>query len=156
MIKKIISGLQSGADEAAADVAIFLGIDQNGHVPYGAFNERGKIVGPYKYIETNSKKYELRTYLNVKCSDATIIFSYGRPTGGTYLTIKYCDEAAKPYLYIDLFKYKNEKEILKWLKEVQPSTLNVAGSRESKHPGIYRAVRFILTEVLMKFNGIKE
>jgi len=43
MIKKIISGRQTGADRAALDVAIKLGIPHGGWIPKGRETEDGKL-----------------------------------------------------------------------------------------------------------------
>lgn len=154
VIKYIQSGYQTGADIAAIDSAVFLNIDYGGWVPKGAFNERGKLVD-INYKETPSGGYLERTMFNVRDSDATLIFSYGKVTGGSYRTMEYCKQYNKPHLYIDLTKLKTNNPITKWLKEHKPTILNVAGSRESKHPGIYKVVRYTLIEVLIQHNGIK-
>lgn len=155
MIKTIVSGGQTGSDQAAWDAAIFTGIAQDGWVPKGSYSEAGKINSvTYKFKETASSGYLERTALNVKESDATLLFSYGKPTGGTLRTIEYCTEYNKPFLYIDLKKYKTIKPIIKWLKEVKPTVLNIAGSRESKFPGIYKVTRLIIIDVLMEYNGL--
>jgi predicted Rossmann-fold nucleotide-binding protein len=47
MIEKIISGGQTGADRAALDVAIKLGIPYGGWIPKGRITEEGSL--PEKY-----------------------------------------------------------------------------------------------------------
>lgn len=157
MIDKIISGGQTGADEAALDSALFLSIEIGGWIPKGGYNEKGKIcLLTYNTLkETESSGYLQRTELNVKGSNATLLFSFGKPETGTLRTIEFCQLHNKPYLYVDLLKYKTYKPIVKWLKEVQPEILNIAGSRESKFPGIYKIVRFILIDLLIEINKIK-
>lgn len=44
MIKKIISGGQTGADQAALDVAIKLGIPHGGWIPKGRKTEDGPLT----------------------------------------------------------------------------------------------------------------
>jgi hypothetical protein len=48
MLKKIISGGQTGADQAALDVAIKLGISHGGWIPKGRITEKGTL--PHKYL----------------------------------------------------------------------------------------------------------
>jgi len=43
MVKKIISGGQTGADQAALDVAIQLGISHGGWIPKGRLTENGML-----------------------------------------------------------------------------------------------------------------
>lgn len=150
----------TGVDLAGIDAAIFLGVESGGWVPRFKFNEKGKIPEGYNCKETPHKDYKERTLWNVQDSDATLLFSYGKPTGGTELTIKYCQEYNKPYHYVDLVKYKLDeikttKSAVSWLKKTDPSILNIAGSRESKFPGIYTISRFIIIELLVKHNKIK-
>ena len=47
MIEKIISGGQTGADRAALDVAIELGIPHGGWIPKGRKTEDGRLPDQY-------------------------------------------------------------------------------------------------------------
>lgn len=164
MITKVVSGLQLGADCAGSDAAIFLDIESSGWVPLGAFNEGGKIPLSYSFQETLHRDYKERTLWNVRDSDATIIFSYGKLTGGSAYTVKCCESLGKEYLYIDLAKFNIDselerlriiKKIKNWFGRIEPNVLNVAGSRESKFPGIYIKVRHLMVEALVLHNKIK-
>ena len=72
MIKKIISGGQTGADRAALDVAIELGIPHGGWVPKGRMAEDGRLPGNYRLSETSTIDYNQRTELNVIDSEGTL------------------------------------------------------------------------------------
>ena len=67
MIKKIISGGQTGADQAGLDVAIELGIPHGGWIPKGRKTENGTLPVKYKLTEMNSASYpnakKFRNYL---------------------------------------------------------------------------------------------
>ena len=54
----------------------------------------------------------------------------------------------KPCLHSDIGLVPEEKAIQSWLARVKPAVLNIAGSRESKSPGIYTTVLRVLTEAL--------
>jgi hypothetical protein len=54
MIKKIISGGQTGADRAALDVAIEYGIPHGGWVPRGRKTEDGRLSERYHLKEIQS------------------------------------------------------------------------------------------------------
>jgi hypothetical protein len=73
-------------------------------------------------------------------------------TAGTALTLKLAKEKAKPYFLVDLNHITNStyKQAVDWLKEHKISTLNVAGSRESTSPGIYKQAYFFLEKLLRK------
>ena len=88
MIKKIISGGQTGADRAALDVAIKFNIPHGGWIPKGRIAEDGPLPDKYQLQEMPTSSYPKRTEQNVIDSDGTLIFSRGKPTGGTDYTRK--------------------------------------------------------------------
>ena len=81
MIDKIISGGQTGADRAALDVAIELGIPHGGWVPKGRKTEAGRLPAKYQLKEMPTDSYPERTEQNVLDSDGTLIISHGSLTG---------------------------------------------------------------------------
>src|SRR3954454_8651242 len=90
MFTKIVSGGQTGVDRAALDVALALGIPCGGWCPKGRKAEDGPIEDRYPLSETPSSDYRQRTLWNIRDSDATLILTWGEPTGGTLLTVKEC------------------------------------------------------------------
>ena len=140
---KIISGGQTGVDRAGLDFAMAFGIDHGGWCPAGRLSEDGTIPSRYGLQETDSPDYPVRTEQNIVDSDATLILNEGKIKGGTALTRKTCKRLEKPYLVVDLSAFDTD-ELTKWLGQVKPNTLNVAGPRESGAPGIYeRALDFL-------------
>lgn len=137
---KIISGGQTGADQAALDAALKLNIETGGWCPRGCLTEDGPnydLIKVYKLKETSSDKYPQRTYFNVRDSDGTIRVANDLQSPGQKLTLKAINFYNKPYIDI---KLNEDVEISKWLKDNDIRTLNVAGNRESKCPGIYKYV----------------
>jgi predicted Rossmann-fold nucleotide-binding protein len=142
---KIISGGQTGVDRAALDAALTLGISCGGWCPKGRRAEDGPIPDRYPVKETESASYPVRTEMNVRDSDGTLILTWGRPTGGTALTIRLTRRHKKPSLIIDLKKPADPSSLMNWLEKKQIGVLNVAGPRESEYPGISRlAFEFLL------------
>jgi hypothetical protein len=88
MIKKIISGGQTGTDRAALDAAIKLSIPHGGWIPKGQKGEDGPLPAKYKSQEMPTASYPKRTEKNVIDSDGTLIISRGKPTGGSDYTRK--------------------------------------------------------------------
>src|ERR1700754_3171011 len=85
----IISGGQTGADRAALDFALALGISHGGWCPRQRRAEDGVIPDQYLLSETPSSHYSQRTEWNVRDSDATVVFSIRSGlTGGTRLTFE--------------------------------------------------------------------
>jgi predicted Rossmann-fold nucleotide-binding protein len=147
MLQKIISGGQTGADRAALDVAIKMGIPHGGWVPKGRKTEKGRLPARYQLKEIHTVDYAQRTELNVMDSDATLLFSHGTVKGGSALTRTLAKNHHKPCLHMDLNEIDEDKatEMIKqWLQTRNVRILNVAGPRESEDPLIYDCVKKIL------------
>jgi hypothetical protein len=144
MLTKIISGAQTGADRAGLDVALDLGLDVGGTVPKGRRTDDGPLTDDemkkYKLVEHSSSAYPPRTAENVRNSDGTVLFGrMGSP--GCKLTIRLCVQFDKPYLV-----NPNAQFLREWVEYRGIKTLNVAGNRERKNPGIYQLVNTTLWE----------
>jgi len=137
----IVSGGQTGADRAALDFAIeHDGYTHGGWAPRGREAEDGPIPLKYQLIELTDGGYRRRTKLNVLDSDGTLIVNLGILGGGTLLTQGFAQKMGKPCLVVQLdFGITAEvtRDILTWINGNAIRTLNVAGPRESKRPGIY-------------------
>lgn len=146
---KIVSGGQTGVDRAALDVALRLGIACGGWVPRGRRAEDGRIPSTYPLREAASWKYDVRTRLNIRDADATLILTRGTPTGGgTALTIAIAEKLARPCRVVDLDAEPDPEHVGRWLDDTGVNVLNVAGPRESGCPGIYAAATTFLQALL--------
>jgi len=147
---KIISGGQTGADQAALDAAITLGISHGGWLPRGRKTEAGPLAHKYRLKELPSTKYRDRTEKNIQESDGTLIISLGPLTGGSALTEALALRHNCPCLHLNLQLVDQAQviaAITKWLTEYQITIVNVAGSRASSEPRIYQAVFDLLLAV---------
>jgi hypothetical protein len=152
MIKKIISGGQTGADQAALDAAINYNFPYGGWIPKGRITEAGPLDRTYQLQEMPTDRYPVRTEQNVIDSDGTLILSHGKLTGGSAYTKKMAVKHKKPFLHVDLDKimgFQAITEIHSWVIDKNIAVLNVAGPRASKDREIYNAVRFIIAGVLV-------
>ncbi len=152
LIKKIISGGQTGADRGGLDAAKELGVPTGGHVPKYFKTETGpdESLRDYGLIETESENYEERTILNVTNSDGTVIFCNIDENGliigeGTMFTFYTAEGMFRPVIV-----NPDEKNFHAWLKDNNIHTLNVAGNRESISPGIHANTRNFLVKALSK------
>ncbi len=102
MIKKIISGGQTGADQAGLDAAIKLDIPHGGWIPKGRLTENSPLPDKYQLDEMPTISYIDRTEQNVVDSDGTLIVSHGKLTGGSKLTRELAMENGQTWLHIDL------------------------------------------------------
>lgn len=147
---KVISGGQTGADRAALDAALACGVAIGGWVPKGRKAEDGRISDTYSLIEMPTVDYPARTRKNIEESDATFVLTTAKQSPGTVLTLRLCKEIGKPFWTIaaDMKLTKNVVMITKrWIDIGDFKTLNVAGPRESKCPGIYKAAYDFLIQV---------
>lgn len=147
LIDKIVSGGQTGADRAALDWACRRGVAHGGWCPKGRLAADGPLAAHYQLRETDSTGYRQRTKLNVRDSNATLIFNVGVLDGGTLQTVRFAQTLGKPHLVAQLNELAPEsvvQQIRVWLAEGQFNVLNVAGPREEKRPGVYACVAALL------------
>ena len=150
MIRKIISGGQTGADQAALDAAIKLGIPHGGWIPEGRLTENGPLPDKYQMAEMPGPAYAQRTEQNVVDSNGTLIISHGDLSDGSAHTRKMAIKHHRPWLHIDLSKtpaFKAAALICSWIDENAIEILNVAGPRASKDDQIYPAVLKLIESV---------
>jgi hypothetical protein len=143
MVKKIISGGQTGADLAALDFAIEFKIPHGGWIPKGRRTESGPLPEKYQLTETLEGGYSERTRLNILSADGTLIGSHGPLTGGSELTKTLADRTGKQVIHIDFnltAAFQASGRLTRWLSLNKIEVLNVAGPRASKDPLIYEAV----------------
>lgn len=137
--ERIVSGGQTGADRAALDFAIRHGYPHGGWAPRGREAEDGCISPRYQLTELEGG-YRQRTRRNVEDSDGTLIVNLGALDGGTLATKEFAEKAGKPFFVVqvdDGLTVQMAADVLAWLQAHDIKTLNVAGPRESKRPGIY-------------------
>jgi hypothetical protein len=144
MFTKIVSGGQTGVDRAALDVALELGVPCGGWCPQGRRAEDGRIDDRYPLNETPWDGYPQRTEWNVRDSDGTLVLHRGRARGGTALTLRLARRYGRPALAVDLATAPAAGVVRQWIAREGIARLNVAGPRESEHPGIgAQAARFL-------------
>lgn len=153
MIEKIVSGGQTGADRAALDVAIRLGIPHGGWVPKGRTTEAGVLPDTYHMREMPTADYAQRTEQNVLDSDGTVIVSHGSLDGGSALTETLAREHGRPHIHLDMdtLSVSDAANTLKgWIEDNAIRVLNVAGPRESRDPDVYRVTAAVLETFFSK------
>ncbi len=139
MIEKIISGGQTGADRAALDFALALGIPHGGWCPRGRLAEDGIIAAQYLLAETPGPDFAQRTEWNVRDSDGTVIFSIAtKLSGGSKRTAEFAVQYRKPWVHLSRQEHGQSaaQKLSDFLIEHQIKTLNVAGPRQSEEPEV--------------------
>jgi len=147
VIRKIISGGQTGADRAALDFAVKHNIPHGGWIPKGRKTEAGMLPTKYNLQEMPTPEYTKCTEKNVLNADGTLILSHGPLTGGSALTVSIATRNCKPHLHIDFEQgplSEAAQRIRQWLQNNDIKVLNVAGPRASKDAAIYQDVIALL------------
>ncbi len=151
MLEKIISGGQTGADQAALDAAIKFCIPHGGWIPRGRKTENGPLPAFYQLQETGSADYRERTRKNILDSHGTVIFTRAGLTGGSKLTKALALRHGMPHCHIDLVAIQGfgaSMALHSFVMEHHIGILNVAGSRESHDFYIYVDVKTVMETFL--------
>jgi hypothetical protein len=149
----VISGAQTGVDQAALRAARACGVATAGWAPLGYMTEDGPAtwLADYGLAECPEHGYPARTRLNVAMADKLLWYGPGG-SPGFRLTM---NEAFKKWSAVGGLAYHVEEGadvgqvvdfVSHGLKEFASAKLMVAGSRESRHPGIGARAEAWLTE----------
>jgi hypothetical protein len=160
MLSKVISGGQTGVDQAALRSARAAGIPTGGFAAKGWQTEDGPApwLADFGLEQFKSGGYAVRTRANVAISDGTLLLSDRELSGGSLLTFKECKRAGVTRLVVFLKPPPRSARALdaaarafaeqtaawmvavadagEWVRGHGVKVLNVAGPRESKAPGI--------------------
>ncbi len=144
MIERIISGGQTGADQAGWRAAKRFGIPTGGWMPKGWMTEDGprpEFAETYGAKEHPSWGCTPRTRSNVHDAEAT--FWFGRLSSGRTVTTEACMDYRRPWFDCETW----DVEQAAWqFKNFGYTTINIAGNRESGNRGIGARVEEWLCE----------
>jgi len=152
---RVISGFQTGVDQAAIRAALRCGLVVGGTMPKGyrtespdgtGWGERHpEFAALYNAVEHDSSDYPPRTHQNVKDSFGTLWV--GANDGPGYAcTMRYCKiEEVVPIIAVP--GETTPRMIAKQIVDRCLWVLNVAGPRESKTPGIGKVAETFLHRV---------
>jgi len=158
-VTKVISGGQTGVDQAALRAAIAQGIAMGGWCPPGRRTEDGTVPDTFLLRETPDDRspvapsipHSQRTEWNVRDSDGTLILFAGAlesAGAGTRWTAQCALRYGKPTFVADPADLSAVLPVRHWIEAHAISTLNVAGPRESSFPGIGTLAEKFVVSVL--------
>lgn len=152
-LAKVVCGGQTGVDRAALDAAAALGLATGGWVPKGRLDETGRIPERYSGLrEANSADPAVRTRLNVADSDATLILTTATAASpGSDWTRRSAGDLGRPLLTVTLAPGRaaaDAARVRRWLAEVRPTVLNVAGPRASEDAAVHALAQDVLVRAL--------
>ncbi len=147
MIHKIISGGQTGADQAGLLVARRFGLQTGGRMPRGFRTRTGfrpDLARLYGLIEDRSGSYWPRTVANVCDSDGTMRLAGNFHSAGELATMRALQQMRRPFLDVDLSWPPDVTDAARWIERYRIQILNVAGNSEETFPGAFtRSVEFL-------------
>jgi Circularly permutated YpsA SLOG family len=156
MITLVVSGGQTGADQAGWRAAEACDVPTGGWMPKGFLTEEGPqryFADLYGAKEMPTAWYPARTEQNVQDSDGTIWFGT-TDTAGAKTTLNACERFKRPLMLVEPYRSILPADVVIWLRRnPQITRLNVAGNRESKNPGIGERVERFLTVVFKRVNA---
>lgn len=132
--ERVISGGQTGADQAGLIAARRFGIPTGGWMPKGFLTRRGpapELAREFRLRE-HTGGYADRTEANVRLADGTLRFAATFETLGEKCTLKWLRHHRKPYLDIDRAAPPPIEEVAAWIKRHNVKVLNVTGNVEPK------------------------
>lgn len=147
VITTIISGAQTGGDQGGLEAAKRLGLITGGLIPKGFRTDNGpkpEFAEMYGIEEDSSSSYPPRTEKNVLRGTGTVIVGDLNSTG-CKLTKSLCIRHNRPWLHIywdskTPFTSLEQSLFRGFILSNRILVLNVAGNRESKNPGLQKAV----------------
>jgi hypothetical protein len=140
ILKKVITGAQTGVDRAALHAAVKAGLPVESYCTKGRPDVDVLIPGDYLFQELETRRCPIRIENNVVISGGTLIINKGPLTQGTKLSYDFSVRHFMPCLIVQLDAEEviTPPNVVSWIHAHQITTLNVAGPKESKLPeGIY-------------------
>ena len=150
-ITKITSGAQTGADRAALDAAIQLGVSHGGWAPKGRIAETGSFPERFKLQEMQTDNYSECIKQNVIDSMGTLIISYGALTGDLDYARKMALTHKRQILGIDLNQMDDAKAAIllnDWIQLYRIDVLHVIGADAEVNPYVRNQTENIIEGAL--------
>jgi hypothetical protein len=166
-LSKVISGGQTGVDQAALRAARDCGLEIGGWCPPGRVCEAGLIPAEFPLRETEQERSSdapdvprsQRTEWNVRDSDGVLVLAEdgnrsGCPTisdVGTKWAMQCAKRYGRPLFLCDVSDPNAKERVQEWLRLNEIKVLSVGGPAESTSPGIgdraYRLLRGVFEDL---------
>jgi len=156
ILEKVISGGQTGVDQAGLVASRDNEIPTSGWVPkgYKTLNGCEEIeLKRFNVVEHDSEHYAGRTYANVRDADATIRLAFDFNSAGEKCTQKAILQYHRPSMDIDLNDMDADGHVARiqeWIIANDIKILNVAGNSHLTHPEAFSRAFVILHRLFSK------
>lgn len=162
MIRKVITGGQTGADQAGWRAAREMGIPTGGYMPKGWITEDGpnEPLGLiYDAQESETADYPTRTELNVKESDVVLWFGHLN-SPGAMLTKRQAGYKGIPFLPLPSeMTAERAATVARQIRAILVGTnrhVMIAGNRESSSKGIGRKTEMVCLDIFRAYNALEK
>ena len=155
MIKKVISGFQSGAEIAGIYAAVECGIPTGGMMTMGFLTEDGprpEYERLYGAVDSGVDNYSHRAQLNVRDSDFTLWFGKS-DSYGYRLTTRSAARYHVPFIMVDTRSDLGSLASTIIFKG-ELGIVNIAGNFESSSPGVFNSVKQFLIDLFSRTKKI--
>ena len=134
-LTKVISGGQTGSDQAGLYVAKRMGIQTGGSIGKGFRTAAGNnpSLAQFNLIECTTSEYPHRTKANAQDGNATVRLASNFQSAGELLTLRACNYFKKPVcdIKLDGTDHDNKAEqLVKFIQQHSVQILNVAGNAD--------------------------
>lgn len=163
-LRKVISGGQTGVDQAALRAARECLLNTGGTAPRGWRTLEGPApwLASFGLVESGSPAYSTRTGMNVMNSDATLRIATDFGSPGERCTLTAINRWRKTHMDVTPLSLLGGSadsteqfihETVLWLITQKVMVLNVAGNSEKTSPGIYAWSFEFLAEVFERVSA---
>jgi Circularly permutated YpsA SLOG family len=152
MLKKIISGGLTVADQAVLDAAISLGIPRGGYIPWGRMTEIGTLPSKYKLQEVSTDNHLDCIERNVKESTGTLIISVGELNDDSKYARKVTIKNSHQVFIIDLEltpSFEAVTLVNDWIQKYNIDELYIIGPFTYEYLNIDRHMTIIVEGALL-------
>jgi len=152
MLKKIISGGLTVADQAVLDAAISLGIPHGGYMPWGRITEIGRLPLKYNIKELNTDDHLYCIERNVKESTGTLIISAGELNEGSKYARKESIKHSHQVFVVDLEltpSFEATTTVYDWILTYNIDVLYIIGPFTFDYYNIDRHMTIIVEGALL-------
>jgi hypothetical protein len=149
----VISGGQTGADQAGLYAAKHCGVTTGGYAPAHYMT----VTGPNLILKDTfdlvviQGGYKKRTAMNVQASDCTLRFAYDFNSPGELCTLNAIRECKKSYRDFDL-RYPITKDMIEqvgnWLIAMKYYIINIAGNTQRDNRDAYTPTYETVVKIL--------
>ncbi len=147
LVRKILACGQTGAELAALDVAVKLGLGHGGWAPRGLRNEEGSLPDYLDMRESPHSGYPHAMEQNIVESDGTLLITRGVKTPETRHAVKVTLKHHRQLLHVDLSQqsaFEGASLASSWFALQRIETVFVTGPPKSLDPKIYHQVKKLL------------